>query len=110
MTTATFGYATGFGPKGRSIETLNGMAHRHHAQWATGDGMEDEFALNVTVSRLDDLQVFVGGALMRPDERGTTHDYAVRGLTPGYNGDTNRVRFTVPPSGGADIAFLVIGG
>lgn len=95
---------------GRPAEQLLDLAHRHYVQWATGDGAEDEFALEWSVARLGELSVFVNGALMRPDERGTTHDYAVRGLTPGYDGDANRVRFTVAPTAGQDIAFMLLGG
>ena len=102
--------STTVGPKGRSPEQLLGMAHKHYLQWATGDGVEDEFALDVTVLRLDNVRVFVGGVLMRPNDRGTAYDYAVRGLTPGYEGDSNRVRFTAVPANGADIAFDVVGG
>lgn len=98
------------GPKGRPPEQLLGMAHKHYVQWETGDGVADEFALTVTILRLENLKVFLGGILMRPSDRGTAHDYAVRGLTAGYAGDSNRVRFVVPPALGTDIAFDLVGG
>lgn len=104
------GPVTTVGPKGRSPQQLLGMAHKHYLQWATGDGAEDEFALEVTVLRLENVRVYVSGVLMRPDDRGTAYDYAVRGLTPGYEGDSNRVRFTAAPANGADIAFELVGG
>lgn len=98
------------GPKGRAPETLNAMAHRHYRQWVTGDGSATEFALDVTVLRLQDLQVFRAGLLLRPSDRGTAYDYQVRGLTPGYPGDSNRVRFTAAPGAGVAICFDVVGG
>lgn len=102
--------AVPLGPRGRAPETINGMAHRHYVQWAEGDGVATEFPLEVTVLRAQDLMVYVGGVLLRPASRGTTYDYAVRGLTPGFAGDSNRVRFTVAPALGADIAFWLVGG
>lgn len=98
------------GPRGRSPIELNGMAHRHYQAWAVGDGTTTEFALPVTVLREQDVMVFVGGALMRPASRGTAYDYAVRGLTAGYAGDTNRVKFTAAPGNGVAIAFALVGG
>ncbi len=98
------------GPKGRSWESLLGIAHRHRTQWATGDGVTTEYALETTILRLENLSVFVGGMLLRPSDRGTAHDYAVRGLTAGYEGDTNRVRFSVAPGVGVDIALCTVGG
>lgn len=89
---------------------LDGMTHRHYAAWADGDGATTEFPLPITVLRAEDVAVYVGGNLMRPSERGTAHDYAVRGLTSGYDGDSNRVRFTAAPANGADIAFHLVGG
>ena len=98
------------GPKGRSPQQLLGMAHKHYLQWATGDGVTTDFALTVTILRLENVRVYVGGVLMRPTDRGTAYDYAVRGLTPGYDGDSNRVRFTVAPALNADVAFDLVGG
>ncbi len=104
-------YETAPGPKGRSTEDIIGMAHRHHQSWnSTGDGETTEFALPVTVLRLDDLMVYLGDVLMRPSTRGTAYDYAVRGLTAGWAGDTNRVRFTLAPPPGTRITFAAVGG
>lgn len=94
--------------KDRPRSVLDAMAHRHYQQWETGTAAT-EYALGVTVLRLEDVWVFVDGALMRPSDRGTAHDYAVRGLTPGYEGDSNRVKFSVAPNG-LDVCFLVVGG
>lgn len=98
------------GPKGRPMETLAGMAHRHYQAWAVGDGTTTEFALPVTLQREQDLMVFVGGVLLRPASRGTGFDYRVRGLTAGYAGDANRVRFVSAPALNADITFWLVGG
>ncbi len=111
MTPAIAGdLAVPLGPRGRTPETLNAMAHRHYQAWAVGDGTTTEFPLPVTVLRAQDLMVFVGGALMRPANRGTAYDYAVRGLTPGYAGDSNRVKFVVAPVDGIDLTFWLVGG
>lgn len=98
------------GPKGRSWEQLLGMGHKHHADTTTADGVKQEFPLPVTVRRLEDLVVTIGGLRLVASERGTPNDYAVRGLTAGYVGDQNRVRFTVVPVPGAVITFAAVGG
>lgn len=98
------------GPRGRSPEQLNGMAHKHYQAWSVGDGSTTEFPLPVTIGREQDVMVFVGGALMRPASRGTGYDYEVRGLTGGWAGDTNRVRFVNAPALNADITFWLVGG
>lgn len=98
------------GPKARAPETLNAMAHRHYQQWVTGDGSTTEFALDVTVLRLEDVKVFRAGLLLRPSDRGTAYDYQVRGLTPGFAGDSNRVRFTAAPGMGVAVCFDLVGG
>jgi hypothetical protein len=92
---------------GRTQEQLNNLAHRRYVAWATGDGVKLEFALPKNVKRLDDLLVFVGGVLKRPDEPGTVHHYAVRGLTPGYAGDANMVKLAAAPAVAVDLAFIV---
>ena len=98
------------GPKGRSAEHLFGMAHRHHSQTLSGDGTATEFALAVTVLRTENLSVAVGGILRRIAQPGVPYDYAVRGLTAGYPGDSNRIRFTVAPPPGTIITFATVGG
>lgn len=87
-------------------EQLNNLAHRRYVTWASGDGATTQFALPKNVARLDDLLVFVAGLLKRPSAQGTSHDYDVRGVTAGYSGDPNRVRFAVAPANGAAIAFI----
>lgn len=94
--------------KDRPRNVLDAMAHRHYQQWLTGTAAV-EYALDRTVLRIDDLFVFVSGALKRPSAAGTAFDYQVRGLTPGYAGDSNRVKFSVAPNGLA-VCFLVAGG
>lgn len=94
--------------KDRPIGMLNSMAHRHYQVWVTGTAAT-EYDLTKTVLRPDDLLVFVSGALKRPAAHGTTNDYAIRGLTPGYPGDSNRVKFAVAPNGLA-VCFYVAGG
>ena len=96
--------------KDRPDSQLRSMTHKHYTFWTEGDGSTTEFPLEVTVLRLDDVEVFLGGALQQPADRGTANDYAVRGLTPGYSGDSNRVRFASAPGNGVAIAFRVVGG
>jgi len=96
--------------KDRPRNVLDGMAHRHYQDWATGDGVTTEFPLTHTVLRGDDVFVYVSGILKRPSTRGTAYDYAIRGLTAGYAGDSNRVKFTVAPAPGAPIAFISAAG
>lgn len=98
------------GAKSRSPETLGAMAHRHYTGAATGDGATVEFALPKTLDRVEDLHVFVAGLRKRVSDVNGAHDYAVRGLTPGYSGDKNYVKFTSAPGNGTDILFDVIGG
>lgn len=92
---------------GRTQEQLNALAHRRYVAWATGDGVKTEFPLPKSVLRLDELLVCVGGALKRPADAGVAHDYAVRGLTAGYAGDKNFVKFAAAPAAAADIAFIL---
>jgi len=96
--------------KNRDRGTLDAMAHRHYQSPATGDGTTVEFALPHSILRQDDVVVYVAGALMTPALQGTPNDYAVRGITPGYAGDKNRIKFTSAPSNGAKIMFITAGG
>lgn len=96
--------------KSRSRSTLDGMAHRHYQDWATGDGVAVEFPLTHTVLRGDDVQVYLNGAIKRPAAGGVAHDYAIRGITAGYPGDSNRIKFAAAPGGGATILFVVAAG
>lgn len=91
---------------GRPQEQVNALAHRQYVTWHTGDGATTEFALGKDCQAIEDLLVFVARLLQRPSDRGTAHDYQVRGLTPGYAGDPTMVQFTVAPANGAAIAFL----
>jgi hypothetical protein len=96
--------------KDRPRNVLDGMIHRHYQDWAVGDGATTEFPLSHTVLRGEDVLVFVSGIAKRPSQSGTAYDYAIRGITPGYNGDTNRIKFTVPPAPGAPILFFSAAG
>lgn len=98
------------GAKSRSAITLTAMAHRHYQTPAVGDGATVEFALSHSLLRGDDLNVYVAGLLMHPAVPGAANDYAIRGLTPGYVGDSNRVKFTAAPALAAKIMFIVAGG
>lgn len=95
---------------GKTPEQLRGMIHKHYRQFHSGDGATVEFDIGGTVMRVEDLMVFVAGLLQRAKDGATAYDYSVRGLSSGYDGDTNRIRFSAPPAGGARIDILRIGG
>jgi hypothetical protein len=99
------------GAKDRPRNVLDAMAHFHHAApVVAGDGATTEFALPVTVLRGGDLMVFINGVLQHEAEPGSSYDYALRGITAGYAGDSNRVKFTAAPALGAKIKLIAAGG
>lgn len=73
-----------------------------------GDNATTEFFLSKTIARPEDVMVFVGGALQRPDEPGTAHDFALRGHTSGYAGDKNAVKFTAAPGTSVDVQVWIL--
>lgn len=83
----------------------NNRMHQHYSDFQDGDGATTEFFLSRTVSSLDELHVYIDGQLKRPDNSGTAHDYKVRGLTPGYDGDKNAVKFASAPAAGHAVGF-----
>lgn len=91
---------------GRSQALTNNMVHRQYVTAAAGDGVKTEFALPKNVLRLDDLLVFVAGLVKRSADAGAARDYKVRGLSGGYSGEANFVKFTAAPANGADILFI----
>jgi hypothetical protein len=91
---------------GRTQEALNALAHRHFITWLTGDGVKTEFFLPKAVQRLDDLIVSIGGAIKRPSAAGVVFDYDVRGITPGYPGERNAIRFAAAPAAGVNIGLF----
>lgn len=96
--------------KERTTSQLQNLAHKHTTTWYTGDGAKTEFALPTQVLRADDVVVYVNGVIMRPRDRATANDYAVRGFFPSfYPGDKNRVKFTAAPAA-VNIALIVAGG
>jgi hypothetical protein len=92
---------------GRTQEQINNLAHRHYVAWATGDGAKTEFFLPKSVERIDDLTVTIGGAVKRPSVAGVVYDYDVRGITPGYAGESNVVRFAAAPAAAVNIGFFL---
>ncbi len=98
------------GPKGRSVPSLLGLAHKHYTVAFTSNGVLTEYALPVTVLRLENVAVYVNGARKRVSERGTAYDYQVRGLTAGYDGDSNRIRLSAAPANGQYIIIDLVGG
>ena len=92
---------------GLTQEQLNDRITQQYQAWAIGDGATKEFKLPKNVQRLDDLSVIVDGLTLRPANRGTPFDYALRGVTAGYAGDTNMVKFVVAPANTKNINFIV---
>lgn len=94
-------------------------AHRHHEFWATGNGIRTEFfvaevdALGKVIRgasfvRADDVEVYVAGTKMRPDAPGVAHDFKVRGITAGYDGDKNAIKLAVAPGNGVSVCIRVV--
>lgn len=98
--------------QGKTQEQLNGMIHRHYIGWQVGTGAQTEFPLPRTVLNVNDVLVFVAGALKRPYSPGVAHDYRIRGLSDPttYPGDSNYIKFAVAPALNADIGFFSAGG
>lgn len=82
--------------------------HQHYQENFKGDGVTLNFFLVHTIVRLADLTVTVDGVRQRVSDRGVANDFAVRGHTPGFNGDRNAIRFTVAPLAGVDIAANIV--
>lgn len=82
--------------------------HSHYAEWFTGDGAKVEFLLTRSIGRVEDVMVFVDGAIKRPDKDGTAYDYKIRGHTSGYAGDKNAIKFAVAPANTKNVAVLII--
>lgn len=82
--------------------------HQHYAQWFVGDGVKVEFALARTYGRVEDVDAYVDGALKRPDESGVVYDYKLRGLTSGYDGERNTVKFAVAPPNTKNVLVRII--
>lgn len=96
--------------QGKTAEQINGMVHKHYRSMLAGDAATTEFDIGGTVGRVDDILVFVAGLLQRPKDGATANDYSVRGLSAGYDGDSNRIKFAAAPGAGARIDILRIGG
>jgi hypothetical protein len=79
----------------------SGSPHEHVVQWAVGNGSATAFWLTRNPKRLDDLMVFVNGALKRPAEKGTANDYT---FVPG----SNKVTFAAAPTNLHPIAFVMV--
>ena len=82
--------------------------HTHYDFWFTGNGVKTEYQFSKTFERVEDVQAFVDGLCMRPADRATAYDYQLRGLTAGYVGDRNTIRFTVAPPNGDYVRISVI--
>lgn len=82
--------------------------HQHYVEHFVGTGAQLEFFLGHTVSRVEDIAVYVDGVRQKVSISGTANDYKIRGLTAGYVGDKNAITFTVAPIVSADIIIDVV--
>jgi hypothetical protein len=89
-------------------ERRDNRVHQHYTQWFVGDGAKTEFLLEKTYEQFEDLDVFVDGLLKRPDVPGTAYDYQLRGLTSGYDGEKNAVKFNVAPANTDNVCVRII--
>ena len=89
-------------------QQVSSRLHQHYELSFKGTGAQTEFFLTKTIGRLQDITVQVAGVRQRVADRGTANDYSVRGLTPGYNGSANAIKFVVAPPLAADILIDVV--
>ena len=90
-------------------DRTNNRAHQHYTETFTGDGAKTVFFLAHNYATSHDVQVHVGGSRKRAAEPGTAHDYSLRGVTSGFDGDKNAIKFGAAPGNGADIVVDVTG-
>ena len=96
------------GTKDPTSDRTGQRLHQHYDYWFVGDGAKTQFLLTRAFTRADDVLVFVDGAVKRPDLAGTAYDYALRGVTAGYNGDKNAVKFAVAPPNTKNVLIRLI--
>lgn len=89
-------------------DRLNEASHRHYTEWFIADGVKTEFFLSHRVVRLEDIAVYVNGNRYKPDINGTAHDFKIRGITPGYPGDQNAIKFASAPIATMDVCVDII--
>jgi hypothetical protein len=89
-------------------QQVSSRLHSHFEIAFVGDGHTKEFFLTKTLGRLQDITVQVAGVRQKQADRGTPNDYSVRGLTPGYTGSANAIKFVVAPPNLADILVDVV--
>ena len=92
-----------------SQDRLNNRAHQHYTETFTGDAIKTVFFLAHTYNSTHDVQVHVNGARKRADEPGAAHDYSLRGVTSGFDGDKNAIQFHAAPIAASDIVVDVTG-
>jgi hypothetical protein len=83
--------------------------HQHYTETFTGDGVKTTFALAHNYSSTHDVQVHVSGGRKRADEPAGAKDYSLRGVTHGFDGDKNMIKFAAAPGAGADIVIDITG-
>ncbi len=99
------------GAKSRSATSFTALAHNHYQTMYIGDGATVEFALPTAVQRASDVTgVYVDGARKTLATPGVAHDYAIRGITSGYVGDKNRIKFAAAPGNLKIIYIDTVGG
>lgn len=90
-------------------DRIDNRGHQHYTETFTGDGVKTTFFLAHNYATTHDVQVHVAGSRKRADESGTAHDYKLRGVTSGFDGQKNAIQFHAAPANGADIVVDVTG-
>jgi hypothetical protein len=86
-----------------SKASVGNRLHQRYQEHFVGTGARVEFFLKRSVVRPENLAVYVDGVRQRVSERGAAHDYSIRGITAGYSGDRNAIRFVVAPLLNVDV-------
>lgn len=75
---------------------------RSSVLWYTGDAVKTLFKAPKLARRIDDLMVFVNGALKRPKDKATAYDFS-------FDATKGMVTFTAAPGAGQYVALIVQG-
>lgn len=90
-------------------DRVDNRGHQHYTETFTGDGATTTFFLAHNYGTTHDVQVHVSGSRKRAAEPGAAHDYSLRGVTSGFDGDKNAIKFAAAPANDADIVVDVTG-
>jgi len=89
-------------------DRVDNRLHQHFSEIFVGTGAQTEFFLSRRIESEDFVHVYVGGSRYRPDSRGTAYDFKIRGVTSGYAGEKNAIKFAIAPANLANIVVDII--